>query len=321
MNTCRQTVLSDQQLVESFDSIVSMLSKEWKHSDDQQILAQLTEMKTLLKISDVNASKLEKQLEQCHCLQQKRICITTAMVLECVLLLEELAFHSEKSCHNCDSECTSMSLYSLKQKELLGKIVEFIVCNGLIVNLEFQLSLLVPPESHPCKLSQKDFFATCKHLFACGTENTLRNILVSKHLLPLLASFIQLGYSPTYSNAMSAGDVKLARKLLSNIIVHWSKLQDVVKCFIIMQGSSSRSNPNVCFDQMEFLQFFHHFFQLFQKIRVNGKKWRFVQKFYQLLRIFHLIKNILQMFAHKLPSYFALLMNLKIILRNCSFKY
>jgi len=42
---------------------------------------------------------------------------------------------------------------------------------------------------------------------------------------------------------MSSDEIKFSRKCLSNLIVRWSQLHEVVKCLFIMQGSSSRSNP------------------------------------------------------------------------------
>jgi len=121
---------------------------------ENDAVEKLSSIKKLLEATKVDVSSLEKRLQQCSCLGKKIYCMMSAVALHCSMFLTGMEVESAQ---DSQSHTVTELVYSVKEKQCLSQILEFIVCYGLISNLAIQISILIPKSHLDCKLAKQDF--------------------------------------------------------------------------------------------------------------------------------------------------------------------
>ena len=114
----------------------------------------------MLQNANVGIMELEKRLEQCDCLGKKIFCMMSVIALEASQYLNALSVAIEET--DGAFSLGSEFVFSLTQKGYICQMLEFIVFNGLIAHLEFQISLLFQKSHASCYQSRQDFFNICR---------------------------------------------------------------------------------------------------------------------------------------------------------------
>ena len=116
-------------------------------------MEKLQNVKELLKNFSLEVHAINNRLEKCSCLGKQLFCLLSVIALECGIFLDALSSNNDN---------TLDAVLSLKQKQSLLQILEFTIHNGVVSNLDFQISMLIPKSQNSCQMSMLDLFVCCR---------------------------------------------------------------------------------------------------------------------------------------------------------------
>lgn len=104
----------------------------------------------------VNTSDVENLLSECDCSRKKLFCLISTIALICASYLKQLKCYPKVSSNTCFE-----LFFSLEDKQHLAHIFDFIFSYGLVRNMEYQISILVPIQEIS-KCCKKIILLCCK---------------------------------------------------------------------------------------------------------------------------------------------------------------